>query len=98
MNISQQYAPTAKKTNQILGCISKNVASRVKEVIFLLYLVILSLHLEYCVQFGALHYKKDIENAETNPVEEHQHDQGLEPMAYKKRLRTIIFSQQFFFP
>jgi len=72
LNMSQQCALAAKRTNHVLGCIKHSITSQSRGVIVPLCTVLVQPHPKHCVQFWAPQYKKDIKLLQLCPEEDNQ--------------------------
>ena len=89
LNISQQCDEATKEANTILGCINRSIVSKFRKVIVPLYSALVRLHLEDCVNFWTLHFKKDANKFGTSSGEGNKEDQGPGNQALKRKAERI---------
>ena len=93
LDVSQQCALTAQKTNYILGCIKRSIANRLREVILPLYSILVKPHLEYCIEMWSPQYRRDMDLLECVQRRATEMIQGMEHLSYEDRLRELgLFS------
>jgi len=90
--MSQQCALAAKRASCILGCIKHSITGPSKQVIILLYSVLVWPHFEYCVQFWAPQLKKHVKVLECGQRRATKLVKVLKGMSFEKQLRTLNFS------
>ena len=81
LTMSQQCAQVAKK--------GSGVVSRTGELILSLYLALVRSHLEYCVQFWAPQYRRDMEVLEQGQRRATRLGKGLENVPYEESLKEL---------
>ena len=84
---ARQCAQTAKKGNQILGLIKRNIVSRDKFIIMKLYKTMVRPHLEYCAQAWNPYLRKDIETLERVQRRATKMVKGCHRLSYEERLK-----------
>jgi len=77
LDMNQQRALAAQKATSFLGRIKRGVASREKEMIILLYFILLRPNMDYCVQAWGPPVQEGCGDVGMSPEEGHKDDQRV---------------------
>ena len=83
MTMSQHCAFVTKKISGILGCIRRDVVSRLRDVLLLLYSALVRPHLEYCVCSRSMGNCLRVHSRATKMIKVVEH------LPYEERLREL---------
>ena len=87
MKVSEQCGIAARKGNQILGLIRRNIAYRDKRLIIPLYMSLVRPHLEYCIQAWRPHMRKAIDKLERVQRRATRLISEISQLSYEERLQ-----------
>ena len=95
MNIGWQCGEAVRKASRTLSCIHRCISSRSKEVILPLYAALVRPQLEYCIQFWAPHFKRDVDSMERVQRRATRMIRGQQGRRYEEKLQDLnLFSLQ----
>ena len=89
MNMSLQCDAAASKVTKTLACIHRCFSIKSQDVLLPLYSALVRPQLEYCVQFWAPQFKKDVEKLERVQRRATRMIRGRENRPYDDRLRAM---------
>uniref|UniRef100_A0A7M4FDT0 Reverse transcriptase domain-containing protein n=1 Tax=Crocodylus porosus TaxID=8502 RepID=A0A7M4FDT0_CROPO len=90
MNTSLQCEEVVSKANRTLSCIYRCITSKSKEMILPLCAALVKPQLESCVQFWALHFKRDVASTERVQKRATRMVKRQQGRPYEDRLKGLI--------
>ena len=94
MKVSEQCGIAARKGNQILGLIRRNIAYRDKRLIIPLYISLVRPHLEYCIQAWRPHMIKYIDKLERVQRRATRLISEISQLRYEERLQQCRLTRR----